>query len=225
MQKLWKQYVNGAYQCCTKEFWLLFLAIRKSSQVIRDKVLKVVQTLVPSAKGHRWPSTCRSLRTRVSNFQYSSSYAQHFHRLRHSCTPSTHNTSTVYANHAPSTHDTYTVYAMHAHRLRTTLTPSTPLMHTVYARHFHRLRHSCTPSTHDTSTVYANHAPSTHDTYTVYAMHAHRLRTTLTPSTPLMHIDQYQGFKFLGHRDEYILYRSLKVCIAWRMQLGEIFVY
>ena len=54
-------------------------------------------------------------------------YAQHFHRLRHSCTPSTHDTSTVYATHAhrlrhsctPSTHETSTVYVTHSHRIRT----------------------------------------------------------------------------------------------------------
>ena len=66
LQKLWKEFVVGAYHCCAEEFWQLFLSLRKASQVVKDKVLKVVKRIFPNAKGHKWPSTCRGLRRRVS---------------------------------------------------------------------------------------------------------------------------------------------------------------
>ena len=66
LQKLWKEFVLGAHGCCSQEFWQVFLSMRKTTQVVKDKVLKVVKKLLPQAKGHKWPSTCRVLRRRVS---------------------------------------------------------------------------------------------------------------------------------------------------------------
>lgn len=66
LQKLWKEFVMGARNCCSDEFWQVFLSMRKASQVVKDKVLKVVKKISPHAKGHKWPSTCRVLRRRVS---------------------------------------------------------------------------------------------------------------------------------------------------------------
>ena len=54
----------------------------------------------------------------------------------------------------------------------------------------------------------------------VYVEWSTRIRTFCM----FVYADQYTGCEFLGHRDEYLSYRSVSVCFAWRMYWGRIFV-
>ena len=70
LQLGWQRYAAGAHNCCSKQFWTVFNAVRNTTTTSKDKVLAVVKSLIQKTScgvtGHKWPKTCRGLRQRVS---------------------------------------------------------------------------------------------------------------------------------------------------------------
>ena len=70
MQKTWRSYIRSVTELCTAEFWDTFRIIRLQPAVCINEVLKKVynllqKTYVPT--GHRWPTSVRSLMTRIKS--------------------------------------------------------------------------------------------------------------------------------------------------------------
>ena len=68
MQKYWAQYVQPVHDLCEPDFWSVYDTVRRHSGTCADAVLKQVRTVLQqhTRMGHRWPSSNRTLRNRVS---------------------------------------------------------------------------------------------------------------------------------------------------------------
>ena len=67
MQRMWKEYVSTARQCCSNEFWRVFQTVQGETITCRDKVLHIVKDIL-SAEGKtnlHWPRSMRTLRSLV----------------------------------------------------------------------------------------------------------------------------------------------------------------
>ena len=64
MQKLWRTYVQDAYDCCSENFWRVYRTVRTESARCQEDVLTAVHKL--QNRPRKWPQSYRTLRTRVN---------------------------------------------------------------------------------------------------------------------------------------------------------------
>ena len=71
MQTIWKEYVAMVRELCVDTFWKVLSVVQEQSHECQDNMLKefrkiLIDHQVGLSLGHKWPTTTRSLRERVS---------------------------------------------------------------------------------------------------------------------------------------------------------------